>query len=85
MACNLVLSHTNQHTSYISFHHHNRLHVQLSDYLYLATLMLRNQQEQTTMVWPCHEERGKVKAEGCNDVKDEGKETERKTKTKVAR
>ena len=37
------------------------------------------------MVWPCHEERGRVHAEGCGAVKDEGKETKRKTKTKVAR
>ena len=27
------------------------------------------------MVWPCHEERGRVNAEGCDAVKDEGKET----------
>ena len=32
------------------------------------------------MVWPCHEEGGRVTAEGCDEVKDEGKET----KTKVA-
>ena len=37
------------------------------------------------MVWPCHEERGRVNAEGCDEVKDEGKETKRKTKAKVAR
>ena len=37
------------------------------------------------MVSPCHEERRRVNAEGCNEVKDEGKETKRKTKTKVAR
>ena len=37
------------------------------------------------MVWPCHEERGRVNAEGCDEVKDERKETNRKTKTKVAR
>ena len=37
------------------------------------------------MVWPCHEERRRVSAEGCNEVKDEGKETKRKTKTKAAR
>ena len=43
-----------------------------------------NQHEQTLMVWPCREERGRVNAEGCNEVKDEGKETKRKTKTKVA-
>ena len=33
----------------------------------------------------CREERGRVNAEGCDDVKDEGKETPRKTNTKVAR
>ena len=44
-----------------------------------------DQQEQTTMVWPCHEERGRVNTEGCNEVKDEGKDTKRKNKTKVAR
>ena len=38
--------------------------------------MLRNQQEQTTMVWPGHEERGKVNAKGCNEVKDEGNDQE---------
>ena len=32
------------------------------------------------MVWPCHEERGRLNAEGCNEVKDEGKETKRKTR-----
>ena len=37
------------------------------------------------MAWPCHEERGRSNADSCNDVKDEGKETKRKTKTKVAR
>ena len=26
------------------------------------------------MVWPCHEERGRVNAERCNEVIDEGKE-----------
>ena len=30
------------------------------------------------MVWPCHEERGRVNAQGCDAVKDEGKETKRK-------
>ena len=44
-----------------------------------------DQQEQITTVWPCHEERGRFNAEGCNEVKDEWKETKRKTKTKVAR
>ena len=44
-----------------------------------------DQQEQTSMVWPCHEERRRVNAEGCNEVKDEGKETERKTNIKVPR
>ena len=37
------------------------------------------------MVWPCHEERGRVDAEGYNEVKDERKESERKTKTNVTR
>ena len=37
------------------------------------------------MVWPLHEERGRVDAEGCDEVKDEGKETKRKTNTKVSR
>ena len=32
-----------------------------------------NQQEQTLMVWPCHEERRRINAEGCNEVKDEWK------------
>ena len=31
-----------------------------------------------SMVWPCHEERGRVNAQGCDAVKDEGKETRRK-------
>ena len=44
-----------------------------------------DQQEQTSMVWSCHEERRRLNADGCNEVKDEGKETKRKTKTKVAR
>ena len=30
------------------------------------------------MVWPCHEEKGRVNAQGCDVVKDEGKETKRK-------
>ena len=46
--------------------------------------MVCNQPEQTSMVWSCHEERGRCNAEGCNAV-DEGKETKRKAKTKVAR
>ena len=37
------------------------------------------------MVWPCHEERGRVNTDGCNEVKGEGKETKAKTKTKMAR
>ena len=40
--------------------------------------------EQTSMVWPYHEERGRVSAEGCDEVKDDEKYTKRKTKTKVA-
>ena len=39
-----------------------------------------NQQYQTAIVWPCHEEGGRTNAEGCNEVKDEGRETERKTR-----
>ena len=30
------------------------------------------------MVWPCHEERGRVNAQGCDAVKGEGKETKRR-------
>ena len=30
------------------------------------------------MVWPCHEEKGRVNAQGWDAVKDEGKETKRK-------
>ena len=30
------------------------------------------------MIWPCHEEKGRVNAQGYDAVKDEGKETERK-------
>ena len=30
------------------------------------------------MVWPCHEEKGRVNAQGCDAVKDEGKEIKRK-------
>ena len=41
-----------------------------------------NQQEHTSMVWPCNDERGRVNAEGCDELKDEWKDT--KTKTKVA-
>ena len=44
-----------------------------------------DQQEETSMVWQCHEERRKFNDEGCNEVKDEGKETKRKTMTKVVR
>ena len=29
------------------------------------------------MVWPCHEEKGRVNAQGCDAVKDEEKETKR--------
>ena len=54
-----------------------------------ATHCSSNQQEQTSKVWPCHEEREREEeesnAEGCNEVKDAGKETKRKTNTKVAR
>ena len=39
----------------------------------------------TSMVWPCHGQRRRINAEGCNEVKDEGKEIKRKTNTKVAR
>ena len=28
----------------------------------------RNQQEHISMVWPCHEERGRVNDDGCNEV-----------------
>ena len=51
---------------------------------YYATHCSSNQQEQTPMVWPCHEERRRVNSEGCNEVKDEGKETKRKNKNKTA-
>ena len=44
-----------------------------------------NQQEQTSMVWPCHAERGRVNVEGFDEVKVKWKDTTRKTKTKVAR
>ena len=30
------------------------------------------------MVWPCHEEKGRVNAQGCDAVKGEEKETKRK-------
>ena len=30
------------------------------------------------MVWPCHEEKGRVNVQGCDAVKDEGNETKRK-------
>ena len=30
------------------------------------------------MIGPCHEEKGRVNAQGCDAVKDEGKETKRK-------
>ena len=30
------------------------------------------------MVWPCHEEKGRVNAKGCDAVTDQGKETKRK-------
>ena len=33
------------------------------------------------MVWPFHEERGRVNAQGCDAVKGEGKETKRKDYT----
>ena len=36
--------------------------------------------EKTTMVWPCHDEKDTVNAEGCDKVKAGGKETLRKTK-----
>ena len=32
----------------------------------------------TSMVWCCHEEKGRVNAQGCDAVKYEGKETTRK-------
>ena len=41
---------------------------------YYDTHCSSNQQEQTSLVW-----RGKVNADGCNAVKDERKETKRKT------
>ena len=44
-----------------------------------------DQQEQPSMVWPCHEEGSRVNADGCNEVKYGVKETKRKTKTRVAR
>ena len=50
-----------------------------------VTHLSSNQQEQTLMVWPCHKERCRFNAEGCNEVKDEGKQTKWKTTTKVAR
>ena len=31
----------------------------------------------------CHEERGRVNVEGCNEDKDEGKETEKKAKNEM--
>ena len=34
-----------------------------------------DQQEQTLMAWPCHEERRRVNAEGCDEVNDEEKDT----------
>ena len=52
----------------------------------LHIVQVINKTEQTSMVWPCHGQRRRINAEGCNEVKDEGKETKRnKTKTKVAR
>ena len=39
-----------------------------------------NQQEQTSMVWQCHEERGKFNTESCDEVRDEGKENMWKAK-----
>ena len=41
--------------------------------------------KKTSTVWQRHEDGGRVNAEGCNEVEDEGKETERKTITKVAK
>ena len=35
--------------------------------------------------WFGHEERRRVNSDGCDEIKDEGKETKRKTKTEVAR
>ena len=32
----------------------------------------------TSMVWPCHEERGRVNVQGCDAVKGEWKETKRR-------
>ena len=52
---------------------------------YYAAPCSSDQQEQTLMVWSCHEQRRRLNADGCNEVKDEGKETKRKTTTKVAR
>ena len=54
----------------------------MKEYLYRhAAHCSSDQQEQRSMVWQCHEERGRVNPEGCNEDKEEGKET----KTKVAR
>ena len=38
-----------------------------------------------SLVCPCHEERGRVNDEGCNEVRDVGKETKMDTNTKMAR
>ena len=42
-----------------------------------------NNQEQSSMVWPCHDERRRVSAEVCDEGKDEGKDTTGKIKTNV--
>ena len=46
----------------------------------MLLIVQANQQEHTSMVWPCHEERGRVNSEGCKEVKYKGKETNRNTK-----
>ena len=39
----------------------------------LLVVRVINKNKLVMMVWPCHGERGRVNAEGCNEVKDEGK------------
>ena len=52
-----------------------------------TTYCSSNRQEQTSMIWPFYEERGRVNDEGLggDESNDEGNETKRNTKTKVAR
>ena len=47
---------------------------------YYAAHCSSDQQEQTLMVWPCHEERRRLNADGCEEVKYEGKEMFRESK-----